>query len=113
MGKEYKEFAEELVLSLVKATGYEEKRIYFKWKDDYPQSSGDRILVEFEAGDNYREATEFLVENLYGWYCKGASMEEIVRETLGDLKRIEASGILWYRRYRCRQYMKMIFFSTS
>lgn len=30
MGKEYKEFAEELVLSLVKATGYEEKRIYFK-----------------------------------------------------------------------------------
>ena len=44
MEKEYEAFAEELRQDLLRATGYEESRIYFKKKEDYPQTSGDRIL---------------------------------------------------------------------
>lgn len=94
MEKEYKDFVEELIQALVAATGYEEKRIYFKKKDDYPPSSGDRIFVEFAAGQDYREVTGLFVENLYQRYCKGTAMEEIVQYTLNDLERIKASGTL-------------------
>lgn len=99
MKKDYKDFVEKLIQALLAATGYEENRIYFKKEDDYPQSAGDRIFVEFAVGENFREVTGLFSEELYERYRNGTTIEEMVRHILSDLERIKASGITQKAQY--------------
>ena len=94
MEKEYEAFAEELRQDLLRATGYEESRIYFKKKEDYPQTSGDRIFVECGIGEKSREVCGLYVRELYENYLDGETMPEIVRRTMAELDRMKRSGIL-------------------
>lgn len=94
MKKEYETFVEELRESLVAATGYQENRIYFKKKEDYPQTSGDRIFVECCVSENTREVCGLYAEDLYEEYLDGETMEAITNRVLIDLERMNKSGVL-------------------
>lgn len=94
MEKEYEVFAEELRRALISATGYEENRIYFKKKEDYPQTDSDRIFVVYEISEETSEICGLYVSELYKEYLNGVSMESILNRTLMDINRLNCSGIL-------------------
>lgn len=94
MKKEYIVFVEELRQALVMATGYEERRIYFKREEDYPQTKGDRLFVELVVGMNSREVCGLFVKELYSCYLNGTSINEMVIKILEELGRIQEAGVL-------------------
>ncbi|MDO4338153.1 MAG: DUF5688 family protein [Eubacteriales bacterium] len=94
MEKEYMEFIEEFRQVLLAATGYEEDRIYLKKKEEYPPTAGDRLFLECEVREESREVCGLYVRELYERYTKGASIEEMTREVLLELKRIQKSGFM-------------------
>lgn len=94
MGKEYNTFVEELRRALILGTGYDESRVYFKRKEDYPQTNGDRIFVECGVSENSREICGLYAGELYEDYLDGESLEEIACRTMKELKRMSNSGIL-------------------
>lgn len=89
----YKEFVEELRQELIAATGFEEGRIYLKKDEAYPQTSGDRIFLEYAVGLNSREVLGLYAEKLYENYCSGITIGEMVQRTVEDLEKIKAAGM--------------------
>lgn len=94
MEKQYEAFVEKLRRALIIGTGYDESRVYFKRKDDYPQTNGDRIFVECGISENSREICGLYARELYENYLDGEPIEEIAGRTMTELNRMSDSGIL-------------------
>ena len=55
MEKEYEDFVDEFQQKLREVTGYGEDRIFYKRKDEYPPTEGDRIFVNRVVEDEVTE----------------------------------------------------------
>ena len=68
MKKEYAVFVKEFNQALTDETGYSKNRIYFKEKDEYPRTVGDRVFVEFSIGEETKEVCGLYIR----FACKGS-----------------------------------------
>lgn len=94
MNNNYEAFVKELCQDLITATGYEESRIYFKRAEDYPQTSGDRIFVEFVVTESSREVYGLKVQELYGSFQNGTEIAEMVQKVMEDLEKMKEAGFV-------------------
>ncbi len=88
----YEAFVEALRCALLKETGYREEKIYYKHKDDYPPTAGDRLFVECAEKEETREVCALYVKDLYEQYQQGVSLKSMVQEAMRDLKKMQSSG---------------------
>ena len=92
MENSYMVFVESLRRLLIEETGFGEERIYFKAKETYPQTAGDRLFLvsgDYEGG---REVCALYVWALYERYMRGCSLEEICDDVLYEVHRIINAG---------------------
>ena len=94
MKKEYAVFVKEFNQALTDETGYSKNRIYFKEKDEYPRTVGDRVFVEFSIGEETKEVCGLYIRDLYEDYLNGSRMYSLVKEAVREINRIKKSGIL-------------------
>lgn len=92
MEKGYEEFVEELRQGLLKATGFEESRIYLKLKEDYPPTAGDRLFLECALKGETREVCALHVKELYEEYQNGTDVKEMVQEAIEDINKMKNAG---------------------
>lgn len=82
MSKTYMEFVQELRSGLLEATGYAENRIYFKEKEEFPPTSGDRMIMKYYENEKLSEVCALHVRDLYELYQSGRTVEELVGEIM-------------------------------
>ena len=49
----------------LEATGYAENRIYFKEKEEFPPTSGDRMIMKYYENEKLSEVCALHVRDLY------------------------------------------------
>lgn len=91
MEKDYEIFVGIFRLALAKATGYAPERIYFKRKEEFPRTAGDRMFVECYVQDDSREVCGLYIRELFERYRGGTSIETMVQEVQEELDRVEKS----------------------
>ncbi|MBU5480004.1 DUF5688 family protein [Blautia sp. MSJ-19] len=87
----YEIFVDDLRQNLLKATAYEEEMICYKTAEEYPPTSGDRLLLKNRQREGVYEVCALYVQDLYEAYQNGWSMESIVQEVLRRLDAIAES----------------------
>ena len=91
MEKSYENFVEVLRQSLLEETSYEEEMICYKKAEEYPPTSGDRLLLKNRQKEGVYEVCALYVRDLYGEFQNGWSMENIIEEILKRLDTISRS----------------------
>lgn len=94
MEKMYEDFVEELRRELLDATGYEEERIYYKEKEEYPPTSGDRLILKHSEINGSAEVCALYIKELYDAYKNGRTIDEIVEEVIKRMQKFSQSNIL-------------------
>lgn len=94
MENKYEFFVEQLRKELLDATGYEEKQIYYKKKEDFPPTEDDRLVLKCSEANGKAEICALYIRELYLSYKKGRSMSEIVKAVMDRMQRISKAGIL-------------------
>lgn len=94
MEKNYKAFVEELRQALLTATGFDGNSIYFKKAEDYPWTSGDRLFLKYIGDTNFSEAIGLYTEKLYGYYCEGITINEMVQNIVQNLEEMKSAGMM-------------------
>ena len=77
MEKEYEDFVDEFQQKLREVTGYGEDRIFYKRKDEYPPTEGDRIFVNRVVEDEVTEVCALYAGELFEEYKNGMEMDVI------------------------------------
>ena len=90
----FEEFVEAFREKLLKTTGFEEKQIYYKKKEEFPPTAGDRLLVRRAESDGVSEVCALYVHDLYEEYQDGYSMETLVREVARRLENLSRANLL-------------------
>ena len=91
MEKSYENFVEVLRQSLLEETSYEEEMICYKKAEEYPPTSGDRLLLKNRQKEGVYEVCALYVRDLYDEFQNGWSMENIIEEILKRLDTISRS----------------------
>ena len=91
MEKSYENFVEVLRQSLLEETSYEEEMICYKKAEEYPPTSGDRLLLKNRQKEGVYEFCALYVRDLYDEFQNGWSMENIIEEILKRLDTISRS----------------------
>lgn len=94
MEKMYENFVEDLRQELLNITGYSEGRIYYKKKEDFPQTSGDRLILKYYETDEVTEVCALYIRELYENYRNGKPMEEIIADIMEHMKGLGESEVL-------------------
>lgn len=95
MEKMYVDFVEELRRELLDATGYDEERIYYKDKEEYPPTSGDRLILKHsESSNGTAEVCALYIKDLYEAYRNGRSLGDIVEAVMKRMRELSESDIL-------------------
>lgn len=94
MENRYASFVEEFRQKLIDATGYEEEWIYYKKKEDYPPTSGDRMFVKRFEADGVTEVCALYIGELYEEYQQGLGMEILIGNVMKRLNSLFRSDIL-------------------
>lgn len=94
MKNKYECFVESFRQKLVEATGYEESRIYYKKKEDYPPTAGDRIFVKQYEESGVSEVCALYVEDLYEEYSQGMTLDVIVEDVQKRLDSLTRTDII-------------------
>ena len=76
----YENFVDTLRQSLLKETSYEEEMICYKKAEEYPPTSGDRLLLKNRQKEGVYEVCALYVRDLYDEFQNGWSMENIIQE---------------------------------
>ena len=97
----YENFVDTLRQSLLKETSYEEEMICYKKAEEYPPTSGDRLLLKNRQKEGVYEVCALYVADLYEWHQNGATMERIVQEIMQRLDAIVRSECFEKIRYAC------------
>ena len=58
-------FVEQLRRELLAATGYGEKRIYYKKKEDFPPTEDDRLVLKCSEANGKAEICALYIRELY------------------------------------------------
>ena len=91
MEKSYENFVEVLRQNLLDETSYEEEMICYKKAEEYPPTSGDRLLLKNRQKEGVYEVCALYVRDLYDEFQNGWSMENIIEEILKRLDTISRS----------------------
>lgn len=91
MEKGYENFVDTLRQSLLKETSYEEEMICYKKAEEYPPTSGDRLLLKNRQREGVYEVCALYVRDLYEEFQNGWSMEKIIHEIMERLDAISRS----------------------
>ena len=94
MEKSFEEFVEEFRERLLKATGFGEGQIYYKKKDEFPPTAGDRLLVRRAESAGVAEVCALYVRDLYEECQNGRSMEVLIREVMRRLENLSRADLL-------------------
>jgi hypothetical protein len=87
MQEGYECFIEDFRQRLLEATGFGADRIYYKKKEEYPVTPGDRLFIKRREAGEIAEICALYISDLYEEYCQGAEIDEL----LGDvMKRLES-----------------------
>ena len=78
----YENFVDTLRQSLLKETSYEEEMICYKKAEEYPPTSGDRLLLKNRQKEGVYEVCALYVRDLYDEFQNGWSMENILQEIM-------------------------------
>ena len=78
----YENFVDTLRQSLLKETSYEEEMICYKKAEEYPPTSGDRLLLKNRQKEGVYEVCALYVRDLYDEFQNGWSMENIIQECI-------------------------------
>lgn len=115
MENRYESFVENFRQQLINATGYEEERIFYKKKEEYPPTSGDRMFVKQFEVDGVTEVCALYVGELYEEYRQGLGLDVIVGDVMKQLQGmprtdiIENAGILRdYSRIREHLFIRLL-----
>lgn len=90
----YMEFVRKLIGYMVKETGFDQKRIYFKREGEIPALKGDRLFVVVAEREDSKEAIGLFARNLYERYLSGCRMEDIAAGIMKEVCRVEKSEYL-------------------
>ena len=82
MDMTYECFVEELRKNLLEETDYKEDMICYKKEEEYPPTTGDRLLLKRQQGEGIVEVCALYVQDLYKEYQNGWSMDSIIQEIL-------------------------------
>lgn len=91
MENAYENFVDKLRKKLIQETGYEEDMICYKSSGEYPETSGDRLLVKNKQREGVMEVCALYIEDLYEQYQNGWALEAIVQEIMKRLDAISNS----------------------
>lgn len=80
MEKSYKNFVDTLRQRLIKETSYEAEMICYKKAEEYPPTSGDRLLLKSRQREGVYEVCALYIRDLYDEFQNGWSMENILQE---------------------------------
>lgn len=94
MENRYERFVEVFRQKLIDATGYEEERIFYKKKDEYPPTSGDRLFVKQFESNGVTEVCALYVGDLYEEYRRGMEMDLLVGDVVKRLQGISRADII-------------------
>ena len=86
MDMTYECFVEELRKNLLEETDYKEDMICYKKEEEYPPTTGDRLLLKRQQGEGIVEVCALYVQDLYKEYQNGWSMDSIIQEILNRLE---------------------------
>ena len=87
----YENFVDTLRQSLLKETSYEEEMICYKKAEEYPPTSGDRLLLKNRQKEGVYEVCALYVRDLYDEFQNGWSMENIIQEIMKRLDTLARS----------------------
>ena len=87
----YESFVETLRKNLLEETDYEDDMICYKREEEYPITSGDRLLLKKQQSNGIMEVCALYVEDLYKEYQNGWGMGQIIQEILNRLDAISKS----------------------
>lgn len=94
MDNRYESFVETLRQKLIDATGYGEDRIFYKSREEYPPTSGDRLFVKQFEANGVTEVCALYVGDLYEEYRRGLGMDMIVKDVVKRLQGISRTDII-------------------
>lgn len=94
MDNRYESFVETFRQKLIDATGYGEDRIFYKSREEYPPTSGDRLFVKQFEANGVTEVCALYVGDLYEEYRRGLGMDMIVKDVVKRLQGISRTDII-------------------
>lgn len=94
MDNRYESFVETFRQKLIDATGYGEDRIFYKSKEEYPPTAGDRLFVKQFESNGVTEVCALYVGDLYEEYRRGLGMDVIVKDVVKRLQGISRTDII-------------------
>ena len=94
MDNRYESFVEAFRQKLIDATGYGENRIFYKSKEEYPPTAGDRLFVKQFESNGVTEVCALYVGDLYEEYRRGLGMDVIVKDVVKRLQGISRTDII-------------------
>lgn len=94
MNNRYESFVETFRQKLIDATGYGEDRIFYKSKEEYPPTAGDRLFVKQFESNGVTEVCALYVGDLYEEYRRGLGMDVIVKDVVKRLQGISRTDII-------------------
>lgn len=94
MDNRYEIFVETFRQKLIDATGYGEDRIFYKSREEYPPTSGDRLFVKQFEANGVTEVCALYVGDLYEEYRRGLGMDMIVKDVVKRLQGISRTDII-------------------
>ena len=94
MDNRYESFVETFRQKLIDATGYGEDRIFYKSKEEYPPTAGDRLFVKQFESNGVTEVCALYVGDLYKEYRRGLGMDVIVKDVVKRLQGISRTDII-------------------
>ena len=94
MDNRYESFVETFRQKLIDATGYGEARIFYKSKEEYPPTAGDRLFVKQFESNGVTEVCALYVGDLYEEYRRGLGMDVIVKDVVKRLQGISRTDII-------------------
>lgn len=94
MEKKYESFVEDFRQQLMDITGYGEERIFYKKKEDYPPTEGDRMFVRRVEEEGISEVCALYVGELYEEYKSGKSMDAIIRSVIQRMNGLERADFV-------------------
>lgn len=87
----YENFVDTLRQKLIETTGYKDEMICYKEAEEYPQTTGDRLLIKRQQGEGVYEVCALYIRDMYEAYQKGWTMEMIIKEIQQRLDAVSKS----------------------
>ena len=93
MEKEYVAFVEKFREELLAVTGLDETQIYLKRKEEWSDTSDDRLFLVRETEKDTKEICALYTKELYERYRRGGSLESLIEGVLTEVEKVGRMGL--------------------